>query len=318
MSSASYLACLTALALSSSVGLFGCELNCTENENSQGGTCVAKSLKRFKGKPQVKSAPWSAGQAVEVQGVHGDIVVLQGTGSDVVVTFQPFSYRAHDSGDAARQEMDENLVLSAELDAGVISVVSARDGGTDGLGARIVVELPPSFDGHLSLENAGASSINPGNLDVQFVGASPRVSLSNEGIGSCDLNGSASVTTTDVVCGGAAEVRGVADDVNITTTGLETGTAIVLELSAIGPNATGGKVVSRDGNIEVTFPVSGVYSAVASSPTQGEVEFGAPPSGCSVAGSSPWTLSCGTGSASYILTAGDQGLGESHVNVSYK
>ncbi len=317
MSSASSLACLTALTLFSNVALFGCELQCTENENSQGGTCVAKSLKRFKGEPQVKSVPWSAGESVEVQGVHGDIVVLEGTGNEVVVTFEPFSYRAHDSGDAARQEMSENLVLSVEMDAGV-SIVTARDGGNDGLGARIVVALPPSFDGHLSVENAGASSINPGNLDVQFVGASPKVSLLNEGTGSCDLSGGASVTTTDVVCGGAAQVRGVADDVSITTMGLETGTAIVLELSAIGPNATGGKVVSRDGSIEVTFPVTGAYSVVASSPTQGEVEFGTPPSSCNVAASSPWTLSCGSGGASYTLTAGDQGLGESHVKVSYQ
>ncbi len=317
MPSAPPLACLTALTLLSTALLSGCELNCTENENSQGGTCVAKSLKRFKGKPQVESVPWSAGDAVQIQGIHGDIVVRKGTGNEVVVTFEPFSYRAHDSGDAARQEMAENLVLSAETDAGV-SIVSARDGGTDGLGARILVALPASFDGHLSLENAGASSVNPGNLDVQFVGASPKVSMTNEGIGACDLSASSSVTTTDVVCGGSAQVRGVADDVNITTTGLETGTAIVLELSAVGPSATGGKIVSRDGSIEVTFPQSGQYSAVASSPTKGEVEFGTPPSTCSVAGSAPWTLNCGSGSASYTLTAGDQGLGESHVNVNYQ
>jgi hypothetical protein len=213
--------------------------------------------------------------------------------------------------------MEDNLVLSAEAVDGV-TISAARDGGSDGLGAHIRVELPPSFDGKLSVFNEGASSVNPGNIDVEFAGSSAQVSLENAGIGRCTVLGSSSLVDTTVRCGGSVDVSGVADDVNIETTGLSTATAVSLQLVLISANASGGSVVSRDGDLVLSLPKAGSYSVLASSPIEGEVDVGAPPSGCVVATAEPFGVSCGGGGPTYTLTAGQDGLGASNVTLSYQ
>ncbi|HMR09263.1 MAG TPA: hypothetical protein PKA88_25960 [Polyangiaceae bacterium] len=297
--------------------VLACDLACAEGENKQGGACVAKSLERFDGKPQTMSVPWAAGSGVTIEGVHGDIRVSRGDSAEVVVHFEPFSYRAHDSGKAARHEMEDSLVLSAEAVNGV-TISAARDGGSDGLGAHIHVELPAAFDGSLSVSNEGAGSVNPGNTDVEFVGSSPKVAIASAGIGDCTLRGVPSVVSTTVLCGGAVAVSGVADDVSIETTGLFTDSAVSLQLAAVGGGAVGGSVTSRDGDLLVTLPATGSYSVTASSPTLGEVQLGTPPSGCVAASAEPWTVSCGDGSPEYTFIAGSDGLGASNVVINYE
>ncbi|MEZ4225663.1 MAG: hypothetical protein R3B13_32225 [Polyangiaceae bacterium] len=302
------------------VGLFaqlGCELACTENENSQGGICVAKSLTRFKGEPKQQAIPWSPGQGVQIDGVNGDIEVLKGESADVVVSFYPFSYRARDSSEAAHKEIVENLAVTATA-GDPIQISSQRDGGSDALGARIVVALPPAFDGALSVKNAGDSPINPGNVRIVFVGASTSVTLQNGGIGSCTLDGGPALRQTQVRCGGRAEVSGVHDDVDVETTSLETGTAIRVSLGSVGPNAKGGTIKSRDGHVEVTLPGAGNYGVVASSPTQGSVQLGSPPASCTTTAASPWQVTCGQSGASYEIVAGEDGLGDSDVVLTYE
>ena len=60
----------SAFALSAATG---CEVACAEDEQNQGGTCVAKSLTRFNGTDVSKSATWASGGTVTIDGVYGDI-----------------------------------------------------------------------------------------------------------------------------------------------------------------------------------------------------------------------------------------------------
>ena len=308
----------SAFALSAATG---CEVACAEDEQNQGGTCVAKSLTRFNGTDVSKSATWASGGTVTIDGVYGDITVGKSTTDKVEVTFSPFSRRAHDAKDAAIEEMNTNLVLDIK-DGGNVTVTTSRNGGTNGLGADIVVNLPETFDGPLVVHNHGSGPINPGNVKVNFVGTSSTVTINNDKLGDCTLSGAATVTSTNVTCDGSVKVINVADNVTIHTTGLETDNAIELSIASISDTATGGTIDSEDGNIVLTLPSTGNYAVQAQSPTQGTVDFGTAPSGCNVqtagdAGNSA-TLTCNSGTAVYNVKAGFDGLGDSNVVASYQ
>ncbi len=263
-------ALLGAFALSTASG---CEVACAEDEETQGGTCVAKSLTRFNGSDVTKTATWTAGGSIDVNGVYGDITVEDSGTSELQVVFKPFSYRAHDAKDAAVDEMNHNLDLNIQ-DGGNVTITSARNGGSNGLGAAILVRLPSSFDGTLNIHNHGSGPINPGDVNVKYVGSSPAVTINNDKLGSCTLNGAPTVTTTNVTCDGSTKVFNVADNVTIHTTGLETDNAVELSIASISDTATGGTIDSEDGSIVLTLPSTGNYSVQAQSPTQGTVDLG--------------------------------------------
>ncbi len=302
-----------------------CEITCTEGEQKQGGVCVAKSLKRFTGQPVTEQVDWSPGASLTIDGVRGDISLSQGTSDQVVVTFEPFSYRAYDADDAATAEIENNLVFDVQGGSSV-TITSARNGGTTGLGTHIRVSLPVGFDGDISVRNRGDGSINPGDLQIDAVGLSPSVTLLNEKVGRCRLKGAATVTRTTVTCKGEIEVLDVSNDVNVTHTfGTELNTAILLRLASVSAGAVGGKIESKDGDIVLVLPSAGDYAVQAvanssSSNTTAVVDFGAPPATCSVnaASDASQTLSCGAANVVYQVTAGLDGVGASNVFASYQ
>lgn len=309
---------LLSLGLSLLSATTACEVACSEDEESRGGVCVAKSLTRYNGTPVSQSAAWSTGGSLTIDGVYGDITVAKGTADTVDVTFEPFSYRAHDAQDAAVREMNENLVLEI-TDGTNVTVKTGRNGGSNGLGAKITVLLPAAFDGAVTVTNQGNGPINPGDVKLDFVGTAPSVTLTNKELGNCKLQGSATVTTTNVSCDGEVTVLDVADNVTINATGLNTDAAVTLRLASVSDTATGGSITSEDGHILLTLPSTGNYSVQATSPKEGTVDFGTPPAACNVAEASAAskTLTCSAGGANYVVTAGTDSLGESSVVANY-
>jgi hypothetical protein len=306
---------LAALLLST-----GCEVQDCETEDGQDATC-AKSLIEYL--PPTLPAPetqaWSAGKNVTVLGLYGDINVVAGDADQVTVQFKPFNYRAHDAETEARAELDNNLTTSVSTDANgnVIVEVGRTEGSSNGLGARIDVFLPSNFDGLLHVENEAAGSINPGDVNIQFVGSAHTVELDNDaGVGDCNISGAASVIVTRVACQDTTTVTGVSDSVAIKTTSLMAD--IVLRLAAISPTAPRSNITTEDGNIDITFPASAAFTVNASAPG-GVVDEGTLPSTCtaSVNADLSETVTCNGGGPIFDVTAGSE-VGEENVTLSYQ
>ena len=190
----------------------GCEAqNCPEDapgndgadagaEESREGECVQlKSLKRFQGaNPIVREAQWTPGSPITIDGRNGDIEVVQGTGNVVRATFVPVVYLAYDSSKERVLGQFELLEADATGEAGGVSgavlvKTSRKSGAASTLGADIKVELPPSFDGALVVEQ------DNGQTDIDFAGSASSVKL-NSGNGSCSVTSSAAATSVDLYC----------------------------------------------------------------------------------------------------------------------
>jgi hypothetical protein len=308
------------------VATSGCEVACTEDEEKRGTTCIAKSLTRYVGDDRQASAEWQAGQSLTIDGVFGKIYVEQGSGTNVEVTFKPFSYRAHDDeGKAAGQaDINDAIKTSAVAEGGGVTVSVRREGERVGTasGAEIHLLLPAGFDGALNIRNRGNSSWSgKGEYDVSVksVGQATRLDVAaDSGVSDCVIYAAPTVTSSKVHCGSFVQLENVSDYVDIRTTfGAVTQDAVRLRIASISPGSPGGTVITEDGNIAATFPATGDYSIQAFSPQRGVVNVD-PVGHCTINETAPGskTLNCGAPEGpNYALTAGQDTLGESDINL---
>ena len=311
-------------------GTTGCEVACTENEEKQGTTCVAKSLTRYTGQEFTQEAAWQSGGKVDVSGIFGNVRVVAGDATDkVVVTFLPFSYRAHDQEEDAVRDMNEALKTEVVSDGQNGVIVRAFREGTHGssLGAQMTVYLPAGFDAQLVVNNDGDGNVSTAeDFDVEIdsvVGATLLEVSAGSDLSECHVQGAPSVTSSKVHCGDFVELYNVSDFVEVTTDDTNVlDDAIIVSLASISANG-GGSITSADGSIHVTLPVTGVYSVQAQSADDGMVNINGQPAECSIVESDPpdarsRTLACGSGGPNYTVTAGTSTLGDGDVHLSFQ
>jgi hypothetical protein len=143
--------------------------NCTEFETPV----------RYEGSEETQSVAWTAGTAIRVVSVNGQVDVKQGSGTEVSATFQPFILEEDSGEDRAREAMEEDLVVEVTDEGGTIVVKSSRKEGSSGaLGADIVVSLPAAFDGAFEVAQ------NNGSVTVDLSGSTPlSTTVVNDGAG---------------------------------------------------------------------------------------------------------------------------------------
>ena len=264
---------------------------------------------RYNASEIIEEEAWGGGD-VTVDGLYGEIEVVEGAADTVRVTFEPFHYWDPDEEEEARDMLDENLQTVVEPDGD----------GSNGIGADIRVELPSNFAAALDVSNRSNGPINPGDVRVLFVGDATSVSVSTESLGDCRIDGASSVTRTTADCDGAVRVSGVADDVDITSTGLETDVSVDLTVASVSADSDGGTIDSEDGDVNVTFPSTGNFSILAVT-QDGAVNEGNVPEACNVqeADERSKTVTCGDGAGpEYHVNACLDGVGECIVNISYE
>lgn len=186
------------LGVGSLVMLAGCEAQKCDVETSSGtqeGVCL-KSLTRFQGSnPIVKQAQWTPGSPITIESRNGDIDVVRGTSDVVVATFRPVVYLAHDSSDErVNGEFAKlNADATGDMSGAVLVKTSRMDGAASTLGADIRVELPPTFDGALAVQQ------DNGSTDIDFAGSATSVKLNSDN-GGCNVTSSAAATAVDLLC----------------------------------------------------------------------------------------------------------------------
>ncbi|HEX6276583.1 MAG TPA: DUF4097 family beta strand repeat-containing protein [Polyangiaceae bacterium] len=308
---------LLAVGVGSLVGASGCELQECETEEGKSALC-AKSLTRFVGEEERQTLPYTAGTDLTVNGIYGEINLFAGTAGEVEVVFEPFNYRAHDAEDAARDELENNFDRSFELSSGALVVTTGRHDATNGLGSNIDVYLPPEFDGAIVVRNDSDGPVNPGKIDVEFVGAAWSVDVSTDDLGDCNIDGSDSVVSTRAHCDGAITVTGVSDEVDIASTGLSGDVAVVM--TAIASAESGGSIMTEDGDIDLTFPADAEFSVQAQSTEDGRVSAASLDEACigDVAAESAKSYTCGAGGPNFVVTAGTDGVGPSSVSLELR
>jgi hypothetical protein len=294
----------------------GCKVACDETE--KGSECSAKSLTRFDGTAASKSVDYAAGDSLKVDGVYGQVSVQSGAAAGKVeVSFQPFDYQGYDEVDIATREMNDDLDLT--LGGGSTVTASAtRHDSSNGLGANITVLLPPEFDGAIDINNHGSGPIagNAHEFDtfVDYVGASTSLNVhGGADLGDCVIKGSAGITSTTVDCGHLVDVRGVSDNLNLTSREGEKfdDPTIVFVLAGVSSSSSGGNITaSSDGPIDGTFPASGGFAIKAYAPNNGTVDTGNVPSSCTIQEADPpsvgsKTVNCGTSPIYSLTTNGE-------------
>jgi hypothetical protein len=167
-------------------------------ESDEGACVVLKSLKKFNGTDQSGQAEWVDGAPVTIDGRNGDITVRQGSGMNVAATFEPFVFRAYDTPDevAIADIAKLNAVVEGDHNGtpgAVLVRTSRQDGAKTTLGADITVDLPPTFNGPLSIIQ------DNGQTDVDFAGSAVGFSVKSDN-GSCDVTTGAAAATVDVFC----------------------------------------------------------------------------------------------------------------------
>ncbi len=287
----------------------GCKTTCGKDEQSGASGCTSKSLTEFKGTQESKSFAYAAGDSLTIETVYGVVNVEQGTADQVSVTFDPFDFEGYDEKDIATRQMGSpanggNLVL----EAGTGSVKASRSGDTtNGLGATITVSLPSNFSGTLTIINHGDGPVQHFDTNVDYVGQAVALNVTGEaGLGDCKIQGAPSVVNTKVDCAKEVDVYDVSDNVTITSReGLpfDDVAAVALRLSSISDTASGGKIHSGDGPVDITFPSGANFSVQASAPN-GEVVEGTVPAACvlDTAAATAKTVTCGSGGANYEVS----------------
>jgi hypothetical protein len=276
-----------------------CQVGCIED--GSGTTCTAKSLDRFDGAASppvvVERAP---GAPVTIDVIYGSILVQRSATPKIEAQFSPFCYAGHDEKASADQQLAQNLVTQA-TGAGAVTISVQRQGGTNGLGANVVVRLPDSFDGPLNIVNHGDGPLNEFDVKVETVGRAVAVNVTNQSqLGGCWISGAPSVRSTKVDCGEDISVFDVSDEVNITNSESMHDAeppAITLRVAGVSPGSRGGRIVSASGSILATFPRAGGYVVDAKSPVRGSVQGNAAGPGCTLNGNAPnaKVLTCGNG-----------------------
>ena len=296
------------------LGASGCELQECETEEGESALC-AKSLTRFVGEEERETLPYTNGTNLTVNGIYGEINLFAGTAGEVEVVFEPFNYRAHDAEDAARDELENNFDRSFELSSGTLVVTTGRHDATNGLGSNIDVYLPPEFDGAIVVRNDSDGPVNPGKIDVEYVGEAWSVDVSTDDLGDCNIDGADSVVSTRAHCDGAITVTGVSDEVDIASTGLSGDVAVVM--TAIASAESGGSIMTEDGDIDLTFPAGAEFTVQAQSTEDGSVSASSLDEACigDVAADSAKSYTCGEGGPNFVVTAGTDGVGPSSVTL---
>jgi hypothetical protein len=284
-----------------------CQVGCIED--GSGTRCVAKSLDRFDG-PVAPPLLFdrAPGAPVTIDVLYGNVVVQRSGSGKVEVQFLPFVYAGHDEKASADQQLAQNLRTAATA-AGAVTVSVRREGGTNGLGSDVLVRLPDTFDGPLTVVNHGDGPLNNFDVKIEFLARATTLNVTNNSmLGICWIQGAPTVRSTTVQCGEDISVFDVSDDVTIAST--ETmhdpeSPAVTLRLAAVSPSSRGGRITSASGAVAATFPRAGSFVLNARSPVKGLVQEGAVPPNCRAQAASPSqkTISCGSGPA-YELVAG--------------
>jgi hypothetical protein len=290
------------LGVASVCNVTACDVGCIDD--GSGVRCTGKSLKEFLGQ---RSAPQAfdraPGSALTIDVIYGNVLLDRSASGKLEVEFAPFVYAGHDEDAAARQMLTTNLQTTAN--AGTVTV--ARQGGSNGLGADVIVRIPDTFDGPLTVINRGDGPLNHFDLKIQSVGKASTLAVTNQSIlGGCWVQGAPTVKNTIVSCGDGVSVFDVADKVDITNRDDDhddQNPAVTVRLAGVSPGG-GGRISSTSGAVAVTFPKGG-YVVKASSPVRGTVREGALPAGCTKTEASPAnkTITCGTGPV-YDVSAG--------------
>lgn len=288
-----------------SLAATACSVTCIED--ASGTKCSAKSLVRYDGAPSAPQAfDRAPGSPLTIDVLYGNVEVQQSASGKVEVQFFPFAYAGHDEKPLADQQLAQNLRTSATGNA----VTVGREGGSNGLGANVVVRVPDGFDGSLTIVNKGGGPLNHFDIKVGAVGKATALSVTNQSsLGACFIQGAPSVRSTTVQCGAGISVFDVSDEVNLSNLDPShdgPSPAVTLRLAAVNPGTRGGRVTSASGSVAVTFPRAGAYVVNAKSPVKGTVQDGAVPPSCQRQGApNQKTIRCGAGPA-YEIAAGTQ------------
>ena len=290
------------------------------------GECIpVDAMTKYRASEIVETVDWVSGRSITVEGIYGDITVDVGLAGEVQVVIEPFQYAASDAdADEAETEAAAQLTHSVDLlERGDVYISTGRNAGGNAVGADLTVQLPPEFDGVLDIHNRSDGVINPGDIDVQFVGPATAVSLVADALGDCTVWGNTTVTSTKADCEGQITIRGVSDVVNAMARGLQTGTAIDVSIARISDEAHDSQLTAEDGDVELTLPASADFMVQASTQDQGVVDLGElPRDDCTSSDSDPRskTVRCGSGEelGTYQITAGTDCLGECDVAISYR
>jgi hypothetical protein len=297
---------ISVFALSSAAaGLIGCQVGCVED--GSGTTCSAKSLERFDGAPPaVQVFDRVPGAPVTIDVLYGDVVVQRSVSGKIEVQFAPFVYAGYGERARADQQLAQHLRTTTTTGGGVLASVR-REGGTNGLGANVVVRLPDDFDGPLTIVNHGSGPLNHFDVKVEFVGRASSLAVTNRSeLGTCWIQGAPSVRRTTVQCAEDISVFDVAGTLSIENLEKRHDAdtpAVTLRLAGVA--SPGGRVTTASGTIAATFPAAGGYVITARSPVTGSVQEGTLPQSCTKEETSAAqkTVRCGQG-PTYELTAG--------------
>ncbi|MBX3180992.1 MAG: DUF4097 family beta strand repeat protein [Polyangiaceae bacterium] len=285
------LAALSSIGLGILVGSTGCSLQCEENEEDNGTTCVAKPLKFVQASnPKVSRVNYRSGGSLDLAVVNGSITIVRGEGDQVVVESTPRTGKPQETPDeeftAELEDLNERTLVEGNAQGDTI--VTAPGGGFKSV--SVVVRLPPAFNGTIKLSQGnGSTKIN------DSAGATAIDVLSENG--SCDLRGSTSVVSTLVNCeNGSVSVDGVADYVNIIAGNGD----LFVHLASI--SGGGGEITADNGDIELALPLGDSYSVQARAGSSVDFQN---PNGCTVseAAVNSKTLSCGQGGPVYQVEA---------------
>jgi hypothetical protein len=288
----------SSLVLVLGVGLLSnvtaCDVGCIDD--GSGVRCTGKSLKEFLGQ---RSAPQSfdraPGSPLTIDVVYGNVQLDRSASGKLEVEFAPFVYAGYDQDAAAQRMLTTNLQTTANAN----TVTVARQGGSNGLGADVIVRIPDTFDGPLTVINRGDGPLNHFDLKIQAVGRAATLAVTNQSIlGACWVQGAPTVKNTIVSCNDGVSVFDVADKVDIINRDEDhddQSPAVTVRLAGVSAGG-GGRISSVSGAVAVTMPKGG-YVVKASSPVKGTVREGALPAGCTKTEASPAnkTITCGGG-----------------------
>lgn len=265
---------------------------------------------RYDGTPGEDAVVYELGWGVSIDGIYGDISVVEGVPGEIAVVYEPFAYAGSGEAGEAAEAIEEkarfpNLFLDDET-------LVVRSGRTDGelplVGMDLQIALPPEFDGPISIRNRGSGTWNPGEVDVRFVGFAPSVAVTAGPLGDCTITGGPEVYFTRARCGDSVRVYGVNDTVDLRSTG---GFGdVVLELATVSPFAGESVVHSETGEVDVTFPFYADFSFTAQATDPGVVDLGAVETECetAIAAESAKSATCGAGGPLYTLRSDAGGV----------
>jgi hypothetical protein len=183
------LASFSALLVGMGAFVTGCECeeveqNNTDSDNNTSQTVTqCESLKKFVGTSTTVSLPYTGGYDLVVEGANGNIDVEIGSGTEVTVEFQPFSWRGFSKESEAKADIENDLVTTFVDDGSMHVEVDRKDGFSSGLGADIVITLPASFDGGVNIDP------NNGFVEASLGGQAAFVTIHNDGSGDIDVIG---------------------------------------------------------------------------------------------------------------------------------